>query len=202
VVFDPNVDFMLRRQAKDVIRKRARALRNSIPKSALALRSEKIVAQVTASRLFDAARSIGLFCPMLDRGEVDVREIDRVARERGKSVGYPRCGSDIDMTLAEADLAALEECGNGFAEPPEGAPALVATGELLVIVPALAVDITGHRIGYGKGFYDRLLARIRPPAFALAVAYDFEVVAEVPATEHDQRVDMVVTDLRNWQFSR
>ena len=65
-----------------------------------------------------------------------------------------------------------------------------------MIVPALAVDETGQRIGYGKGFYDRLLARIAPPASTLVVAYDFEIVAEVPATEHDRRVDVVVTDAR------
>ena len=93
------------------------------------------------------------------------------------------------------DSAALEERGYGFAEPPENA-AEIANEGLSVIVPALAVDETGQRIGYGKGFYDRLLARIAPPANSLAVAYDFQIVAEVPATEHDRRVDVVMTDAR------
>ncbi len=79
---------------------------------------------------------------------------------------------------------------------------MAASEELVVVVPALAVDPIGHRIGYGKGFYDRLLARICPPAFAIAVAYDFEVVPEVPADTHDHAVDVVVTDLRRWQVTR
>src|SRR5258708_2632225 len=74
--------------------------------------------------------------------------------------------------------------------------------EWLVVAPALAGDPIGHRIGYGKGFYDRLLARICPPAFAIAVAYDFEVVPEVPADAHDHAVDLAVTDLRRWQVAR
>jgi 5-formyltetrahydrofolate cyclo-ligase len=201
LVFDPNVDSLLRRQAKAVLRKRAKALRNSIPEAARAARAEKIVERVVASVPFERARTVGLFWPMLERGEVDVRAIDAAARERGKQVAYPLLASDSEMKLAYAEPSALEERGHGFAEPPEDATA-AAPDELVVIVPALAVDPTGQRIGYGKGFYDRLLAEIRPPAYAIAVAYDFEVVPEVPATEHDQRVDMVLTDLRSWQFSR
>src|SRR5262249_53143492 len=157
--------------------------------------------RVVASVPFEQARSVGLYWPMLERGEVDVRGIDRAARERGKQVAYPLLESDSEMRLAYAVPSSLEERRHGFAEPPEGAPAALADG-LVVIVPALAVDPTGQRIGYGKGFYDRLLARICPPAFAIAVAYDFEVVPEVPATEHDRRVDMVLTDLRTWQVAR
>ncbi len=138
---------------------------------------------------------------MLERGEIDVRDLDRIARERGKEVAYPFLESDSDMRLAYAEPASLEERGYGFAEPPENAPSAPAD-ELVVIVPALAVDPTGHRIGYGKGFYDRLLARMCPPAYSIAVAYDFEVVPEVPAAEHDRRVDMVLTDLRMLQFAR
>jgi 5-formyltetrahydrofolate cyclo-ligase len=92
----------------------------------------------------------------------------------------------------------LAERGHGFAEPPEEAPAVPIGPELLVIVPALAVDPSGNRIGYGKGFYDWLLARIAPPAFALAVAYDFQVVAEIPTSETDRAVHMVVTDVRTF----
>jgi 5-formyltetrahydrofolate cyclo-ligase len=201
LVFDPNVDSELRRQAKAVIRKRARALRNSIPEGARAARADRIVERVVASAPFERATSVGLFWPMLERGEVDVRGIDRAARERGKQVAYPLLVGDSDMRLAYAEPASLEERGHGFAEPPENAPAAVAN-ELVVIVPALAVDPSCHRIGYGKGFYDRLLADICPPAYAIAIAYDFEVVPEVPATEHDHRVDMVLTDLRSWQFAR
>jgi 5-formyltetrahydrofolate cyclo-ligase len=201
VVFDPNVEFLLRRQAKAALRKRARALRNSIPDRARAARSEKIVERVVTSEPFARARAVASFWPMLERGEVDVRAIDQAAREKGMKVAYPFLRNDAEMALLCCDPSSLEERGHGFAEPPENAPELAASDGLLVMVPALAVDPTGQRVGYGMGFYDRLLALICPPAFAIAVAYDFEVVAELPATEHDRRVDMVITDLRTWQIT-
>jgi 5-formyltetrahydrofolate cyclo-ligase len=208
VVFDPSVEALLRRQAKAEQRKSRRAMRNSIPASARAARAARIVATVTADPAFAAARNVALFWPMLDRGEVDVRPIDRAAREQGKAVAYPfmlnrtDALDQPDMVLLVAEPSQLEERGHGFAEPPENADPIAIDDGLLVIVPALAVDPTGQRIGYGKGFYDRLLARIAPPAFALAVAYDFEVVAEVPVTEGDVPVHMIVTDVRTFRIAR
>jgi 5-formyltetrahydrofolate cyclo-ligase len=91
---------------------------------------------------------------------------------------------------------AMQEQGLGFREPtpsdPEAAP-----GELdAIVVPALAVDPRGHRIGYGAGFYDRALARFAPPATAIAVGFDFQLVAEAPETEGDVPVAWIVTDAR------
>jgi 5-formyltetrahydrofolate cyclo-ligase len=195
VVFDPEAEAFFRLQAKAELRKQMRALRAAIPEKARAARSAKIVERVLASPAFERARCIGLFWPMLDRNEVDVRPIEVAAREKGKLVAFPFLRGEGQMALLVCDSAKLEERGNGFAEPPENA-AEIANEGLLVIAPALAVDETGQRIGYGKGFYDRLLARIAPPASTLAVAYDFQIVAEVPATLHDRRVDVVVTDAR------
>jgi 5-formyltetrahydrofolate cyclo-ligase len=82
-----------------------------------------------------------------------------------------------------------------FLQPPEHAPS-VADGDVdLVIVPALAADERGHRIGYGKGFYDRLLPRLSG-ATRLCVIFDFELVAEVPNRPGDEMVDLIVTDAR------
>ena len=177
-------------------------MRNSIPESARAARSARIVERVTGDPFFEAASRVAMFWPMLERSEVDIRALDRAARDQGKLVAYPFLKDDVEMVLLVADPSNLAERGHGFAEPPEEAlPVEIGPG-LLVIVPALAVDPGGHRVGYGKGFYDRLLARIAPPALALAVAYDFEVVPEVPVTEGDYPVDRVVTDARTFCIER
>jgi 5-formyltetrahydrofolate cyclo-ligase len=203
VIFDAPTEEFLRRQAKAQLRKSRRAMRNSIPQSARSARSARIVERVTADPVFTAARRVALFWPMLDRNEIDVRPIDRAARDQGKVVAYPLLNEDaVDIVLGVADPSELEERGYGFAEPPVGAAPVEIDDGLLVIVPALAVDPSGQRIGYGKGYYDRLLARIAPPAFALAVAYDFDLVAEVPITEGDYAVDMVVTDVRSFRIER
>jgi 5-formyltetrahydrofolate cyclo-ligase len=64
------------------------------------------------------------------------------------------------------------------------------------VVPALAVDPRGHRVGYGAGFYDRTLPRFVPPAVSIAVAFDFQLAVEVPTTEGDVAVSWIVTDAR------
>ncbi len=63
-----------------------------------------------------------------------------------------------------------------------------------VITPGLAFDRRGHRLGYGGGHYDRYLARLGPGTAAVAIAFDVQVLAEVPADEHDRPVDILVTD--------
>ena len=189
-------------QAKAALRTRLRALRNTIPEKALAARSQTIVERVLASAPFARAKVVGLFWPMLERNEVDVRPIEAAARAKGKLVAFPSLQDEARMSLRLAESSSLEERGHGFAEPAEGTSEAEANDELLVIVPALAVDPTGHRIGYGKGFYDGLLARICPPAFALGIAYDFQVVPEVPKAPHDRAVDVVITDLRSWEIPR
>jgi 5-formyltetrahydrofolate cyclo-ligase len=203
VIFDPETEAALKHRAKIEIRKRMRALRNSIPAKAREARSEKVVKRVAESSPFEHSSSLALFYPSLEKNEVDVRPLDAIARELGKRIAYPFLEETPgEMTLRLAEPASLEERGHGFLEPPPGSPELVADEGLLIIVPALAVATSGHRIGYGKGFYDRLLARVSPPARAMAVAFDFQVLAEIPVTETDRAVHWVMTDLRTWDPSK
>ena len=65
-----------------------------------------------------------------------------------------------------------------------------------MVVPALAADARGHRIGYGSAFYDAVIAAMCPPACSLVVVYDFELVDRVPVGRFDRACDLVVTDLR------
>lgn len=73
---------------------------------------------------------------------------------------------------------------------PTGArvEAALATGAGVRLIPALAVDLRGHRLGRGGGYYDRFLASVRPAGPTLAVVYDDEVLAEVPVEPHDAPV--------------
>lgn len=188
--------------AKKQLRQRMRALRAAHPAAALAERSDKIVAAVARLEAFREARSVALFHPLLARNEVDVRPLDALARSAQKLVYYPgvreddagRSYSDFRLTNALDDLA---ERGHRFSEPPAAAPS-AARGDIdLVVVPALAVALSGHRLGWGGGFYDAALPDLRPPARALVVAFDFQLLAEVPNVAHDAACDLIVTDVRS-----
>lgn len=186
----------LRIKVKAELRKRLRGVRKAMPASAAAERSTKIIATLEAHPAVVAAKTIALFWPIEVRKEVDLRPFDASLRKRGVRIAYPAIDPETDvMTMRFVDdLAGLEEQGYGFAEPPPDAP---HAAELdVVIVPAIAVDPTGHRIGYGAGYYDRTIPKYAPPAVTIAVAYDWQLVAEVPATEHDVKLAWVVTDTR------
>jgi 5-formyltetrahydrofolate cyclo-ligase len=86
----------------------------------------------------------------------------------------------------------LERRGFGLLEPPEDAPEATPT---LVLTPLLAYDLSGNRLGYGRGHYDQALAalRARGRAFACALAYAAQQIDRVPAEAHDEPLDWAVT---------
>ena len=178
-----------------------KALRAAYPAAAVAERSARIVERVAQLPEFIAARSVALFWPMVEANEVDLRELDARARAAGKRVYYPGfrraadevLHSELRLTTSADELALREQ---RFFEPPPTAPAAARGDVELVIVPALAAALSGHRLGFGLGFYDSLLPDFRPPARAAVVAFDFQLLAEVPALPHDVPCDVVVSDAR------
>src|SRR5262245_55926197 len=110
-----DVEQALRIRAKGEIRKRMRALRNSIPEAALARRSEQIASRVRSLSCVLSAGKLGLFAPMASNKEVDVRSLDAWGRELGKKVYYPSVDPNTgDCTLREAAPDALEDRGMRF----------------------------------------------------------------------------------------
>lgn len=187
---------VIRFKVKAELRKRMRGVRKTAPLEACAERSGKIVAALEAHAAVRAAKTAALFWPILERHEVDLRPLDASLRARGVRVAYPSIDPDTgDMVFRFVERPSdLQDAGYGFAEPAKDAPAAGAVD--VVVVPAIAVDPTGHRIGYGAGYYDRTLPKYAPPAVAIAVAYDYQLVAEVPATPGDVQVAWIVTDQR------
>jgi 5-formyltetrahydrofolate cyclo-ligase len=199
--FDASQVSQFAEAAKVQLRKRMRALRNAHPAEALKIRNRALVARALALPAFESARSVALFFPMEERKEIDLRELDAQARRQNKRVYYPfleRRGDALVSGLRlSASLDELAERGQRFREPPPGAPE-AERGEVdLLFVPALAVAPSGHRLGYGAGFYDSLLPDVCPPGRAVAVAYDFQLLMELPTLPHDVACDFVLTDARS-----
>jgi 5-formyltetrahydrofolate cyclo-ligase len=199
-LFEPTGVAELAEAAKQELRKRMRAVRSAHPAQALARRSSAIVERALALPAFQAARGVALFYPMVERKEVDLRALDAEARRQGKRVYYPFLEtrgevrvSGLRLTQSLADLA---DRGERFLEPPRSAPDAERDEVDLLLVPALAVAPSGHRLGYGAGFYDSLLPDFRPPARAWVVAFDFQLLVELPTLAHDVPCDGLLTDAR------
>jgi len=189
---------LLRRRVKAELRKRMRGLRKALPALACARRSEGIVERLGALEPIVRAKAVALFWPIEARHEVDLRALDAVLRGRGGRVAYPAVDPDGGVMefrfVRDVDLMQAHSFGHREPTPrdPKAAP-----GEIdVIVVPALAVDPRGHRIGYGAGHYDRTLPLHVPPGTSVAVAFDFQLVAEVPQTEGDVSVAWIVTDAR------
>lgn len=183
----------LRQRAKLALRKQLRAVRETLPVSACDARSEQIAKRVLALPEVQNATTVLAFASI--RNEVRTRPMIEAMHEAGKRVALPRVVDDtLVLHLAERD-AALVEGAFSVPEPPQDAPRVDPSDVDLALIPALAVDPKGHRIGYGGGYYDRLLPALRK-ATACAVAYDFQLIAEVPTQTFDVAVDLIVTDAR------
>jgi 5-formyltetrahydrofolate cyclo-ligase len=113
--------------------------------------------------------------------------------KRGGYVLLPLLRPDTDLDWASYEGPdSLRPGPRGLAEPSEPPRGLDAVARAdLVLVPALAVDRSGVRLGRGGGSYDRALARVGPGIPTIALLYDDELLDEIPAAEHDQRVRLV-----------
>lgn len=185
----------LRDGMKAEIRTRRRSVRRAMPQEARLSRSEAICQRIVGLPEWVSARTVLAFVSM--RSEVQTQSAVELARAAGKRVAATRMTPDYtDLEVREWRLSdPLEESGQMFLQPPPEAPSIPGDEVDLVIVPALAADDRGYRIGYGKGYYDRLLPRL-PRAFRAAVVFDFELIAEVPERPYDVPVHAVATDLR------
>jgi 5-formyltetrahydrofolate cyclo-ligase len=113
--------------------------------------------------------------------------------KRGSYVLLPLLRPDADLDWASYEGPdSLRPGPRGLAEPAEPPRGMDAVARAdLVLVPALAVDRGGVRLGRGGGSYDRALARVGPGVPTIALVYDGELLDEVPADDHDQRVRLV-----------
>jgi 5-formyltetrahydrofolate cyclo-ligase len=196
----------LARSARRQLRQRMQALRAAIPAAARARRDAAVVERLLALPEVTRARSIALFSAMPEKAELDVRALDVHERTRGHAVAYPRLASTAEAGIfgdlaSTRSLADLSPSRLGFLEPAAEVTAAAAGDVDVVIVPALAASATGHRLGYGAGFYDRVLPAYRPPAIAVVVVYDFQLLAELPILDHDVPCDIVVTDSRTLRIT-
>jgi 5-formyltetrahydrofolate cyclo-ligase len=133
------------------------------------------------------------------RSEVRTCWFVPAAWEAGKRVVVPYC-EDGEIELFH--LHRFEELAPGMMDVLEPRPELrgdpqkaVLAAQLdLIVVPGLAFDRQGGRLGYGKGYYDKLLHQIRPDATKAGVCFECQVFPEIPLLPHDIRMDLVVTE--------
>lgn len=126
--------------------------------------------------------------------EVETDALDRCLRGRGARVVYPRI-VDGDRRLAFHEVAVDELASSrfGLSEPAADAPRVETAEISAFVIPGLAFDRQGWRVGWGRGYYDATLA-VAPRARRIGIAFECQVVDEVPRDVHDARLHYVVTE--------
>ncbi len=159
--------------------------------------SRRILERVFSLPAYQAARTVLFYVDV--RSEVRTRSGLSEALEAGKRLAVPFCaGRELELFW----LRDLNELGCGRFGIQEPAPDLrnlpdrrILPAELdLLIVPGVAFDRCGGRMGHGFGFYDRLLCQIRPEIAKIGLGFECQIVPRVPTEPHDVPLDTVVTE--------
>ncbi|HBL50080.1 MAG TPA: 5-formyltetrahydrofolate cyclo-ligase [Firmicutes bacterium] len=189
-------------RAKKEMRRRIRALRESLSAAEIALRSKQVIA-----RLMDAAggavisqladkQVFALYYPT--KNEVDVRPLVENLWRRQKIVLFPRICPDTNLMEFRQVHSFADFTAGPFKllEPDSSCPIWASEQIEAVIVPGVAFDLQGYRIGFGGGYYDRFLPLVQSGAVKIAPVFEFQIVDELPHEAHDQKVDWLVSEAR------
>ena len=160
--------------------------------------SLRIQRRVVLLPAFEQAEVVALYSPILN--EVFTEEIFHEALHRGKTIAYPRVvGERLDF-VSVTSPAELSPGAFGVLEPT-GTMLLPSHALDLVLVPGVAFDVLGNRLGYGKGFYDRVLFGTGRPALSVGLCFELQLIERLPVEEHDACLDLLITEERDYSFT-
>jgi 5-formyltetrahydrofolate cyclo-ligase len=163
------------------------AVRRSVAPEVRRRWSAAICASVCGSPAFDRALHLVAYAPI--GAEVDPSDAAVAALQTGRRLYYP-------VGVDEVAIRESRRAGGGAAGPvPDGQELAAAADRILFLVPGVAFDMNGNRLGRGRGWYDRVLARFGQ-ARRVGLAFDLQIVADVPHETWDVPMDAVVTPTR------
>ena len=129
------------------------------------------------------------------KNEPDLLPLARAMLQAGRTVAFPALrGEDMVFRIVRDPERDMAPARFGIPEPKDHCPALAETGERLLFVPGLGFDPAGNRLGYGKGYFDRYLARAG--GISIGIAYDACVLPRIPSGENDRPMRFIVSEAR------
>ncbi len=181
--------------AKQALRQQARAWLKNLSAAERAAQSAQACALLEQQARWRQAHAVLFYAPLSE--ELDVWPLLLTAARQDKTVALPRFlpATHRYVPCRVRDLAGDLRRGRfGIREPVEACEQIPLNALDLILVPGLAFDLHGRRLGRGRGFYDQVLALVR--GTACGVAFDQQIVPEVPAGPRDIRVNCILTPTR------
>ena len=177
---------------KEQLRKSYRALRNDFSEEYIKSSSNYACELLVQTDEFKLAKTILLYYPI--KNEISPLSIIEIAKSQGKSIAFPVCNNDsFTLTFKKVnDMLDLQKSTFGILEPKEHCEIVNIDEHTLCIVPAIAFSKDGHRLGYGKGYYDRFLENF--PGKSIGFSYSKLLFDNLPKNQHDIPLDMIITE--------
>ena len=185
MVFRRSVDSQM--EDKKELRAMIRQHKRAMTEEEICGKSQRLMALFCASEAYRKAKSIYGYLPY--NQEVRTTAMLQKALDDGKRVAVPKIFGDEMKFIWLEDLSQVAPGYSKIPEPLEDGP-IADDPTALVLMPGMAFDAEGHRIGYGGGFYDRFLEQPNHPT--LALCYDFQMLPHLETEEHDIPVDSVL----------
>ena len=173
---------------KTLLRRQIREKKRAMTAEQICSASEKLGQMLVQTEQYCRAKTVYGYLPY----NQEVRTVPMLQRalEDGKRVAVPKVYGDEMRFIYLEDLTQVEKSDMGIPEPVADGP-VADDPEALVLMPGLAFDKEGNRIGYGGGFYDKFLEK-EPNHPTVALCYAFQMVEQLQTQEHDIPVDLVL----------
>lgn len=184
---------------KRALREHYRHVRDALSPEERLVQSREICMQISQTEAYAQAQSVLLYAAL--GSEIDLSLLAHDAWQKGKTVAYPRC-FDGQGHMAFYVVDAPEQLVPGrysIPEPDEHCPQWQAEGSALCIVPALAVDACGHRLGYGKGYYDRFLETF--DGVRVCAVYTACIAESLPHDAYDVPMQHIIDGKGAWHVA-
>lgn len=181
--------------SKKNLRKKIISLRDSIPEKQRISKSNIIASKLFKNENYKAANNVLLFYPF--GSEVDTRIIINDALLNKKKIILPRVTGKniIEIYFVSDPRKELEPGFFGIMEPilQKCKPASLKDVDL-AIIPGVCFDRDLNRLGYGGGFYDRLLSKLNKEVLKISLCFNIQIIENVPVSNYDMKVDMIITE--------
>lgn len=183
-------------ERRQLIRARTRAARQALTAECRTLMSSALAERLIVSLTAPFPHTI-LGYAATDE-EIDPSPALNALRDADSVIAYPRISGPGTLSLHVCSARDLKPGPLGILQPGERARVVKPAAVELVIVPGVAFDVQGNRLGYGAGYYDRLLGDM-PHARRVGVCFDEQVVREIPVESHDIPMHMIITPTRTFR---
>lgn len=180
-------------ETKKEMRKKILSIRNNMSKEDVENNSNAIMDIILSLDIYKLSKVVFIYMDF--KNEVITSNLIRHMLSEKKRVVIPYTDT-ISTVLIPSEITKEDDMilnTFGYYEPKNISPVAIKDIDL-VIVPGVIFDKNLNRIGFGKGYYDKILNQLKPSAKKLAVAHEFQVLEKIPTEEHDVKMDMIITE--------